>query len=120
MNLSSADLNGAKLYMADLSDAGLSWANLNGADLSKANFHGAKLLGANLYGANLNQANLSGAALGGAKLFRANLSDAELNNRQTIHQLSHRLRRNNRERPRRVMQVESSKEKLLASRMVTP
>ena len=46
-----ADLSGANLRGADLSEANLSGANLSGADLSEANLSGAYLRGANLRGA---------------------------------------------------------------------
>jgi uncharacterized protein YjbI with pentapeptide repeats len=58
-----ADLNEAKLGMADLSGADLTLANLYGADLNgaklgMADLSGARLTGANLYGADLNEAKL--------------------------------------------------------------
>ena len=64
--LSDAILSGANLSGAILSDADLSGANLRGADLSDANLSGANLIGANLSGANLSCANLRGANLRGA------------------------------------------------------
>ena len=70
-NLSWANLSGADLRNANLSEANLSWAELRGADLSEAN-----LRGANLRWANLSWANLSGAALRWANLSWANLSGA--------------------------------------------
>ena len=58
-----ANLSGADLRRADLSEANLSGADLRRADLSDAN----------LRGANLRRANLSEADLRGANLRRANL-----------------------------------------------
>ena len=68
-----ADVDGANLSGAKLSDANLSGANLNGANLSDAN-----LSGANLSDANLNGADLSGAYVGGADLSGAKLNGADL------------------------------------------
>jgi hypothetical protein len=79
----NADLSGANLRCADLSDANLSNANLRCADLSGANLRGADLRcadlrGADLSGANLRCADLSDANLRGADLRGADLSDANL------------------------------------------
>ncbi len=60
-NLSGADLRGAYLSDANLRDANLSGADLRGAYLSDANLRGADLRGAYLSDANLRDANLSGA-----------------------------------------------------------
>ena len=81
---SCADLRGANLSDADLSDADLRGANLSDADLSFANLRGANLSDANLSFANLSFANLrraglSDANLRGANLSRADLSDANIN-----------------------------------------
>ncbi len=57
------------------SRANLSGAYLSGADLSDANLSGANLSGAYLSGADLSDANLSGAYLSGAYLSGANLPD---------------------------------------------
>ena len=82
-NLSDADLRGANLSDADLPGADLRGANLSdadlpGADLSCANLRGADLSGADLSGANLRDANLSGANLRDADLSGANLRNANL------------------------------------------
>jgi len=77
-NLYGANLSGAKLTDANLSDAKLTGANLSGANLSGAKLTDANLSGANLYGAKLTDANLSDANLSGAKLTGANLSGANL------------------------------------------
>ena len=77
-NLSDADLRCANLSGADLSGADLSGADLRYADLSGANLSGANLRYANLSGADLSDANLSGADLRCANLSGANLSDANL------------------------------------------
>ena len=74
----NADLSGANLSDADLSDANLSGANLSDADLSDADLSGANLSDADLSGADLSDANLSDADLSGADLSDANLSDADL------------------------------------------
>ena len=63
-----ANLSGANLRWADLSEANLSEANLSGADLRWASLSGADLRGANLRGADLRWASLSGANLSGADL----------------------------------------------------
>jgi Pentapeptide repeats (8 copies) len=72
-DLSGAQLSGAWLYKANLSDAGLMGANLSGAVLSEAN-----LSSAGLRGADLPRAVLRGANLSGARLVEANLSSAWL------------------------------------------
>ena len=77
-NLSDADLRGANLSDADLPGADLSCANLRGADLSGANLSCANLRGANLFGANLSDADLPGADLSGANLRDADLPGADL------------------------------------------
>ena len=84
-NLSDADLRcanlfGANLRGANLSDADLRCANLSDADLRCANLRDADLRGANLSDADLRCANLSNADLFGANLRGANLSDANLRN----------------------------------------
>jgi uncharacterized protein YjbI with pentapeptide repeats len=76
--LESAVAGGANLRGADLSDADLSDANLRGADLSDADLSDANLRGADLRGANLRDADLSGADLRGANLSDANLRGADL------------------------------------------
>ena len=75
---SRANLRGANLRGADLSDANLRGAYLSGADLSDAYLRGANLRGANLRGANLRGADLSGANLRGADLSGADLRGANL------------------------------------------
>ena len=77
-NLSDADLRGANLSDADLPGADLSCANLRGADLSGADLSCANLRGANLFGANLSDADLPGADLSGANLRDADLPGADL------------------------------------------
>ena len=77
-NLSDADLRCANLSDADLPGADLSCANLRGADLSGADLSCANLRGANLFGANLSDADLPGADLSGANLRDADLSGANL------------------------------------------
>ena len=65
--LSGADLSGADLRRADLSDADLSGADLRRADLSDADLRRADLRRADLSGADLRRAGLSGADLSGSK-----------------------------------------------------
>jgi hypothetical protein len=66
------------LRAADLRNANLHGASLEWADLSDAHLEGALLAGARLEGADLRHARLEGAHLAGAKLKRANLADAHL------------------------------------------
>jgi hypothetical protein len=73
-----ANLSGANLRRANLSDAILSDANLRRANLSDANLSDANLRRANLGDAILSDANLRRANLSDANLRRANLSDAIL------------------------------------------
>ncbi len=68
-----ADLSGANLSYADLSDANLRDANLSYADLVRANLVRANLSDANLIGANLIRADLSDANLIGANLIDVKL-----------------------------------------------
>ena len=87
-DLAGADLTGAHLRLAgltgaDLTDAHLTDAHLTGADLIWANLTDADLTGANLKladltDANLTNANLTSANLTGAKLKLADLTDADL------------------------------------------
>ena len=76
--LANANLTGADLRGADLSDANLTGADLAGADLTDANLARADLTGAYLYGANLYGADLYGANLSDADLRGAYLTDAYL------------------------------------------
>jgi uncharacterized protein YjbI with pentapeptide repeats len=83
LGLINADLEGAPLSMAELSEASLRGANLSGADLMLAKLGGADLRDANLSGANiwwayLRDADLRGANLHGAVLWRADLRGANL------------------------------------------
>ena len=77
-NLKAANLNytmlqGADLRYADLRYTWLTGADLTGADLRQAGLHVAWLNGANLTGADLTGANLTGA-----NLYDANLTGADL------------------------------------------
>ena len=70
--LGCADLNGADLYVADLThaylaNADLTYANLPHATLTGANLNNANLYVATLYGADLHDANLAYANLYGAQ-----------------------------------------------------
>ena len=81
-NLTDADLEGANLFRAILEGANLIDANLNHAKLYYTNLRGAdltraKLWSANLYGANLYGADLRAANLGSAYLNSANLTGAK-------------------------------------------
>ena len=71
--LQVADLSGAHLQRADLSEV-----RLQEADLIEAQLQGARLQGANLFEAHLQWANLSGAQLQEADLFGARLHGAHL------------------------------------------
>ncbi|MEQ2789347.1 pentapeptide repeat-containing protein [Flavonifractor plautii] len=77
-NLSDADLRCANLFGANLRGANLSDADLRGANLSDADLRCANLRDADLRGANLSDADLRGANLSDADLRCANLSDADL------------------------------------------
>lgn len=74
-----AQLAGAALASADLSNCILTNANLRGADLSSAMLDNANLVGADLRDAILTNAMLGGAILTGARLNGANLRNAILN-----------------------------------------
>ena len=83
VDLSSANLSGARIKQADIRGASLYGANLRGANLIGADLSGANLIGADLSGANLRDAKLRDAYLkasnlGGASLERADLSGANL------------------------------------------
>ncbi|WP_131745057.1 pentapeptide repeat-containing protein [Frankia sp. Cppng1_Ct_nod] len=98
IDLSGADLTGAKLHLADLTGADLREAKLMGANLRRAKLTGANLAGANLSGADFHdadlrdadltrvsatpsdftRANLTGAALVSAELIGASFRDADL------------------------------------------
>jgi uncharacterized protein YjbI with pentapeptide repeats len=83
IDLSNANLSGANLNKADLSESNLSGAILSGVNLSEANLSKVNLSGAILSGVNFNkailiEANFSGANLSKAILSRANLSGANL------------------------------------------
>ncbi|MFR4199932.1 MAG: pentapeptide repeat-containing protein [Flavonifractor plautii] len=79
-NLFGANLRGANLSDADLRCANLSDADLRDADLRCANLSNADLFGANLRGANLSDANLRNADLRNADLRNADLCRADLSN----------------------------------------
>ena len=69
-------LQGADLYVFNLSGVDLSGADLRYADLSGANLSGADLSDADLRGADLRYTDLSGANLDGTNLDNADLTDA--------------------------------------------
>jgi uncharacterized protein YjbI with pentapeptide repeats len=77
-NLGGTHLNEADLSRAQLAMAYLSGANLKNVDLSRAGLALAYLVGANLSGANLSYANLTEANLSGADFSRTNLFNARL------------------------------------------
>ena len=79
-NLFGANLRGANLSDADLRCANLFGATLRGANLSDADLRGANLSDADLRCANLSDADLRCANLRDADLRGANLSDADLRN----------------------------------------
>jgi uncharacterized protein YjbI with pentapeptide repeats len=74
VDLSRANLDGARLATADLSKV-----RLQGARLRRANLEGLGLRGARLSGADLTGSHLGGADLRGADLTEAVLTDARLN-----------------------------------------
>ena len=78
-NLIFADLRGARLGAANLSNADLSNADLSGARLGAANLSNADLRGADLSGARLSNADLSDADLSNADLTGANLTNYSFN-----------------------------------------
>ena len=73
-----ADLSWENLSEVDLHSMNLSWAQLHGAKLSGADLSGANLSCAQLHEADLRNADLSGAKLSGADLREANLAHADL------------------------------------------
>jgi len=79
-----ANLRGAYLSGANLSDANLSSAYLSGAYLSRANLSDANLSSAYLSGAYLSDANLSSAYLSGANLIGAKWRNGIVIQRQPI------------------------------------
>lgn len=76
--LVGANLDGAALAWANLSDTFLSRATLIGADLSYANLSNASLSDTYMERVNLSQANLSETDLRGADLSLSNLTEADL------------------------------------------
>lgn len=78
LDLSFANLKGAKLSNVDLSRACLSNADLSNADLSNADLDNADLIEANLGNADLSEAHLTSAKFYKAKLGKAKLRSADL------------------------------------------
>ncbi len=83
VDLSGADLRGAKLLLANLRNADLQLANLSGAQLFMADLRGADLSqgdlsNAELSMANLSEANLMMAVMRGAKLRLTKFRNADL------------------------------------------
>lgn len=76
IDLSHADLSGARMVKADLSGANLERANLEKGRLFGANLKGANLFNANLRGANLKETDLRGANVLAAKFEGAKLLGA--------------------------------------------
>jgi len=76
--LFQTDLQGVRLFGANLRKASVPYANLQGAQLDGANLQEADFEDANLKGAYLIDANLQGANLRGANLRGANLVGAML------------------------------------------
>lgn len=77
-DLTSANLSGAFIRMAQMSGSNLTGASLEGSDLSHTDLSGVRLDGSNLHRANLTGANLSGSTLKGCDLRGVNLSGADL------------------------------------------
>jgi uncharacterized protein YjbI with pentapeptide repeats len=78
LDLGGANMEGADLRKAKLSEANLSGSMLNGADLRQADLAGAYLCFARLRGADLREAILAGADLEGADLRESDLRGAIL------------------------------------------
>ena len=83
--LTKAELDGADLKYANLSDADLSQANLASSYLNAANLQNADLSKANLRSAYLYKANLTGADLSEANLLSADLTETTLRRVKLIH-----------------------------------
>ena len=81
-----ANLSNAALIGADFSRANLYGSSFNGADLSESNLSGVNLSGADLTSSNLSDANLSDANLSGADLSYSNLTGANITG-QTLLEL---------------------------------
>lgn len=75
---SIADLSGAQIKLANLTDANLSRVLMIGTDLRRATLNRANLSNARLVGAKLGSAQLVGADLRGAVLENASLTGADL------------------------------------------
>lgn len=84
IDLRKRNLTGAQLSHSNLTNANLAGAKLVRAELFKANLSGANLSGANLRGANLKGANLKGADLSHASLYEAVLTGTVMPN-GTVH-----------------------------------
>jgi hypothetical protein len=84
IDLSGADLKGARLGLTHLEGASLILANLEGAHLSHAHLENANLKSANLSGADLSKANLSGADLSRADLTGAIVTSEQLNTAKSL------------------------------------
>lgn|GEM_PF-7117861 len=83
LHLNGANLQGADLFRADLSNTWLEHANLRGADVSMATLQHVQLSYANMavgkfLTSDFRGANLHGAICAGAKLAHSNLADAVL------------------------------------------
>jgi uncharacterized protein YjbI with pentapeptide repeats len=78
VNLRKADLQGAILIGANLSEADLSDTNLLNADLNRANLRGANLSETDLSSTNLMRTNLKSVNLAGANLSHTQLREADL------------------------------------------
>jgi hypothetical protein len=89
-DLSSADVGGARLERADLSDSVLTRASLHECDLSGADLRRALLFGADLTRANLSHADLSGADLSRALLWETIFGDTDLSDAIGLDQCVHR------------------------------
>ena len=82
IRLTFADLSGAKLQGANLSQALLAYSNLSGADLRGADLKGAVLVCSNLDKAVLDGADLKNARLNGVVLETVSLTDVKNLNRE--------------------------------------
>jgi hypothetical protein len=84
VDLSQADLQGRDLVQINLSNAQLSGARLNAAVLAQADLHHADLSRANLSGADLTNVDLRRAVLTTASMFRVDLTAARLDSANLV------------------------------------
>ena len=79
VDLSAANLYGAKFKDSNLQQAQLTGATLTGAELTASRFEGAEMTQSNLSYTNLSQSGFSGAVLVAADISEANLTQTDFN-----------------------------------------